>query len=286
MSFIALVSDSTAGFDAGYPEEHNVRIVPLYLRMDDKTYRDGVDITADEFYERLPHCDPLPTTSQPSVGDFAQVYRELADQGAKGIISVHLSSGISGTINSATLAAEQIEGIPIEIVDTLTASAPHMLAVEAGVRARDAGASFEETVVAIRRVVDNQKLVFAVDTLEYLYKGGRIGGAAALLGSLLQFKPLLHLVDGKIEALERVRTSAKALVRMADIVAGAFEAGEPLQAVLIQAACLERAEALAEHLPQHMNVANIRISIVPPVLGTHVGNGTVGLCCCPMSVLG
>ena len=178
MSFIGVVSDSTAGLSTEYVERHKIHIVPLYVKMGEQTYRDGVDIQPDEFYERLPKCDPLPTTSQPSAGDFAQAYRRAADAGAEGIISVHISSGISGTVNSAQLAAKEMGDLPVEVVDTRYASAVHLFAVEATVSALEGGASLKEAADAARRVVDVGKLIFVVDTLEYLYKGGRIGGAA------------------------------------------------------------------------------------------------------------
>jgi len=286
MSFIALVSDSTANLYPDFVEKYGIRVIPLYIKIGDTTFKDGVDISTGEFYERLPNCDPLPITSQPSAGDFVELYQELVAAGAEAIISVHLSSGISGTINSATLAAAEMDSLPIEIVDTRCAAASHMMAVEAGALALEKGAPFEEAVAAVRRVVDQQKTVFAVDTLEYLHKGGRIGGAAALLGGLLQFKPILYFKEGKIDALERVRTSKQALLRLAEIMADWLGKEEPLQAVVMQAACPERAKALADVLPQYMNIANVRITEVPPVLGAHVGNGTVGLCCCPVSAYG
>jgi DegV family protein with EDD domain len=286
MSFIGLVSDSSAGLSLGFAERHHARTVPLYIHMQGATHRDQYDIVPEAFYDRLPQCDPLPTTSQPSAGDFATVYGELIAQGAEAIISVHISSGLSGTVNSAQLAAQQFEGFPIEIVDTRYASAPHLLAVEKGIAMLESGSGLADTVAAIRRVLESQRLVFAVDTLEYLYKGGRIGGAAALLGSLLQFKPLLCFKDGRIDALERVRTSNRALTRMAEVMREWLGVEEPMQAVIIEAKATDRAQALKEILPQYVNVAAVRIWPLPPVLGAHVGNGTVGLCCCPISACG
>lgn len=286
MPSIGLVSDTTAGLSLDFAERHHVRLVPLYIHMQGETRRDLYDIMPETFYDLLPQCDPLPTTSQPSAGDFAAVYGDLIAQGAEAIISVHLSSGISGTVNSAQLAAQQFEGVPIEIVDTQSVSAAHMLATEKAIAMLESGSGFEETVAATRRVVASQRLVFAVDTLEYLYKGGRIGGAAALLGSLLQFKPLLCFKDGRIDALERVRTSNRALSRMGEVMREWLGGEEPVQAVIIQAKAEERAKALQEILPQYVNVASLRIWPLPPVLGAHVGNGTLGLCCCPVSACG
>lgn len=285
MSFVGLVSDSTACLHPSIIARHGIRIVPLYIKMGERTLRDGIDITPDEFYEQLPQCTPLPTTSQPSVGDFVAVYQALRDQGASSIVSVHLSAGISGTINSANLAAQQIDGFPIRVIDTQCAAAAHMLAVEAGVNALAQGADLEGVVAAIERAVNTLHIVFTVDTLEYLYKGGRIGGAAALLGSLLQFKPLLTFKDGKIDALERVRKSSRAMARLAEVMAG-WTNGEPQRAVVMQAACMDRAEALAAMLPEYLNVVETQIVPLTPVIGAHVGNGTLGLCCCPVTVCG
>ena len=281
MAFTALVSDSTASLDPAFVAEHNIRVIPLYIKMGEETLRDGVDITPDVFYQRLPNTSPLPTTSQPSAGDFLTVYRELVSQGASGIISVHLSSGISGTINSATLAAEQVPEVPIRIMDTRCAVGAHRFAVEAAALALKRGATMDEAVARCQAVIDQQKTIFAVDTLEYLYKGGRIGGAAALMGSLLQFKPLLYFQDGKIDALERVRKSSKALERMVEIMVEWVQGQGPVRVILMHAACPERAEAAAELLRQKLTITDLCAVPLSPVIGAHVGNGTLGICCCP-----
>jgi len=282
---VAFVSDSTAGLHPSVVEQHDIRIVPLYIKMGERSLREGIDITPDEFYKQLPQCNPLPMTSQPSVGDFVEVYRALRDAGATGIVSAHLSSGISGTVNSATLAAQQLEGFPIRIIDTRCASAVHMLAIEAGIHAREQGADLDGVVAVMESALEAGRTVFLVDTLEYLYKGGRIGGAAALLGSLLQFKPMLFFRDGQIDALERVRKSSRALDRLAEVMAS-WMGDQPLRAVVIQAACPERAAELIALLPKYLNVAEVQIEPLTPVLGTHTGNGTLGLGCCPISLCG
>ena len=171
-------------------------------------------------------------------------------------------------------------------MDTKYAAAAHLLVVEAGVNALNAGGGMPEAVGAIQRAIERVKLVFAVDTLEYLYKGGRIGGAAALLGSVLQFKPLLYLVDGRIAALERVRTSKRALRRLVEVMAEWTKDEGPLQAIVIHAACPDKAEALAEALPERLNVVNTRIHPITPVVGVHVGPGAVGIACGPASLCG
>ena len=286
MSTIAIVTDSTAGLTDAFARDNGILVVPLYIRIDGENYRDGVDITPTAFYERLPRCTTLPTTSQPSVGDFVETYRQAIAGGAQGIITVHISSGISGTVNSARLAAEQSPEVPIEIVDTLCTSAALQMTVEAVSNALRRGADLQQARAVADQSVARQKMVFTVDTLEYLYKGGRIGGAAALFGSLLQFKPLLHFSEGKIDALERVRQSSRAMRRMIEIMESWLPEGEPVKAILMEAACPDRAEALFALL-RASRVQMVEHQIVPlsPVIGAHAGNGTLGLCCFPMSLL-
>ncbi len=281
---IALVSDSTSNLAAEFIAEHHVCVVPLYIKIGDVTYRDQVDMTPERFYELLPAASPLPTTSQPSAGDFEAAYKGLRDQGATAIISVHLSSGISGTVNAARLAAQQMGDMPVEIVDTHSAGSAHMLTVEMAAKAIEAGLGLNECVALAQRVADEQKTLFTVDTLEYLYKGGRIGGAAALVGSLLQFKPLLYFRDARIDALERVRKSSRALARMVEVMAEWIGPQTPVQAVVMHAAALERAHETADLMRQHLNVVDLRVQFVTPVLGAHCGNGTIGICCCPDAI--
>jgi len=285
MGKIAVLTDSCSSLPADYVAQHNIHIIPLYLLVDGKTLRDGLDITSEEFYELLPKAKPLPTTSQPSVGDFVEAYGALVAAGATDIVSVHITSGISGTVNSAQLAAKEINGARIEIIDTQCVEAAEVAITEAAVAAVERGASMDEVIAAARRVVEQQRTVFTVDTLEYLYKGGRIGGGTALVGSLLQFKPLLHFVDGKITALERQRTTARAMRRLVELQCEWVGKTEPQRAVIMQAACPERAEELSALITQEMNIADVLIVPLSPVIGTHTGNGTLGLMCCPMSAM-
>jgi DegV family protein with EDD domain len=286
MGFTALVSDSTAGLKEDYVAQHQIQIVPLYINFGEKSLREGIEVQPSEFYQLLPKANPLPTTSQPSAGDFATAYQAVIDKGATSIISVHISAGLSGTVNSATLAAQQFPNIPIDIIDTRTAAAAHQMAMQTGVQALANGDSFEETARKIRAVLEAQRTIFAVDTLEYLYKGGRIGGAAALFGSLLQMKPLLYIPDGKIDALERVRGSGRALIRMTEVMAEWMGTTEPLRVIVMQSNCEKRGEEALELMRSKLNVALGQIVLLTPVIGAHVGPGTVGACCCPISVCG
>jgi len=285
MHKIAIVADSTASLPRAFVEANEISIIPLYIHMGGETLRDSIDITPDLFYEKLPTCDPLPTTSQPSAGDFVELFQKLIDAGAEGIVSTHISSGISGTVNSARLASEQLGGFPVEIVDTKCAVAAHVFTVEAAVAARAAGGDLAAVTAAAQKAVAAQRTIFAVDTLEYLYKGGRIGGAAALLGSLLQFKPLLHFVDGQIDALERVRTSNKALTRAQELM-GEWVGDEPVRVILMQSACMDKVARVQKQVADHLNIASSEVLPLSPVIGTHAGPGTLGIAACPVSVLG
>jgi DegV family protein with EDD domain len=286
MGYTALVSDSTSALKSEYVIKHQIEIVPLYLNIGEKTLKDGVELDPNDFYQLLPKANPLPTTSQPSVGDFTTAYKAVVDKGATSIISVHISSGLSGTVNSATLAAQQFPGIPIEIIDTRTAAAAPHIAVQTGAQALAGGDTFEVAVKKIRAVLDNQRTIFAVDTLEYLYKGGRIGGAAALFGSLLQMKPLLYLKEGKIDALERVRGSGRAMMRIAEVMADWLGTTEPLRLIVMHSNCKERGEEALELLKSKLNIAVSQLLLLTPVIGAHVGPGTIGACCCPISICG
>jgi len=285
MGFTAIISDSTAGLTSEYAQKHQVTVVPLYIKMGEKTLREGIDIDADTFYRELPHTNPLPITSQPSVGDFTNAYEEAVRRGATSIISIHLSAGISGTVNSATQAAKQFQ-IPIDIIDSRSATASHHLAVQAGVMALESGGTFEATAARMRQVCESQRTVFAPETLEYLYKGGRIGGAAALMGSLLQMKPLLVFRDGKIDALERVRSLSRVHARMVEVIAEWLGQTEPLRVVVMHADRETLALSLMEMTKKSLNIASSEVQIISPVIGTHTGPGTVGMCCCPIEVCG
>ncbi|MHB9031652.1 MAG: DegV family protein [Anaerolineae bacterium] len=286
MGEIAVVSDSTAGLKPDYVARHQLTIVPLYIKMGEKALREGIELDAATFYKELPHANPLPTTSQPSVGDFETAYQAVIDKGAKAILSIHLSAGISGTINSATLAAQQFPNIPIEVIDTRCAMGAHYFAVQAAVKTLEGGATLQEAAAIVHKVNDTQRTIFSPETLEYLYKGGRIGGAAALVGSILQMKPLLVFKDGKIDAFERVRSLNRAMARMVEVMAEWMGTSEPMRAVVMQSNCEERAMQTMELLKKTLNVAAIEMQLLTPVIGAHAGPGTIGICCCPVAVCG
>ncbi|MCK4724832.1 MAG: DegV family protein, partial [Anaerolineales bacterium] len=214
MSKIALVTDSTAYLPPEFVEQYNIHVLPLNLHWGEETLQDGIDISADEFYKRLAQSPTLPTTSQVSVHQFSELFKQLsADH--EGILCIVISSGISGTYDSAEGALQEFDTVPVKLIDTRTTACGQALAVMAAVRALEDGMGLEETGALVEGICQKMSTNFVVDTLEYLHKGGRIGGASRYLGTALNIKPILELNDeGKIEALERVRTKKKALERL------------------------------------------------------------------------
>lgn len=285
MSRVAIMVDSAAGVDPAFAAEHDLHIVPLLIQMQGQTLRDGVDITPEELYALMPTCSPLPTTSQTPIGDLIQAYRSLESEGYDGVVSMHLSSGMSSACATARMAANEVS-IPVEIVDTLCAASGSLFAVEAAVRAAERNADLKGIAEAARHVAATQRTIFAVDTLEYLHKGGRVSGSAAFIGSVLQVKPLLHFVDGRMVVLERVRTSARVLRRLVEVMVEWVGAETPVLARVIHAAAPDSAQQLADLAQEALNVVNMRMGVVPAVLGAHSGPGTLSLCCLPIADAG
>ena len=271
----AIVLDSTADFPEGPSRFPSWRIVPLYVRLGAESYRDYVDIGPAEFYARLRTAEELPTTSQPTPTDFLAVYDELA--GYERVLSLHLSAKLSGTFNSASRAASDL-GARVRVIDTGTASAAIAMLALAIQRRLERGTTDEELDELLERFKRESGLVFTLDTLEYLARGGRIGRAAGWAGQLLHIKPILTLSDGEVLPVKRVRGNRKAIQEFANT----FEAGtrdEPgLRAGIAHADAPERMAALEKLVHDVRPQAEIEIATtLGPVLGTHAGPGTVGL---------
>lgn len=271
---VRIVTDSTADLPPGMAEELGVVVVPLRVSFGDEVYRDGVDLTPDQFFAKLAASSSLPTTSQPSAGDFLEVYQAL-HQEADGIVSIHIAASLSGTVQSALLARQSLQAAcPIEIVDSRSVSLGLGLVVIKAAAAARAGAPLADVVAVARRALQRLHIFFMVDTLEYLQRGGRIGRAQAFLGTLLQVKPILCLRDGEVHPLERTRTRARALDRL-------FELISALPCVsdygVIHATTPDDAQALAQRLRAATPHAQLYMSRLGPVVGTHAGPGVVGV---------
>jgi DegV family protein with EDD domain len=216
-----IVVDSTSDIDPTRAKQYGITVVPLTVAFGDDIYRDGIDIDNKAFYEKLSSSPALPITSTPTVAQFEEAYRKQIQDGATSIISLHISGALSGTINAASLAATTVseeKKVPIEVIDGRSVSVA--LAVPAVLAAKRAleGAAFDDLTHIIQRMIANAHLYFVLDTLEYLEKGGRIGRAQALVGTMLSIKPILTIKDGVVAPLERVRSRPKALTRMAEIL--------------------------------------------------------------------
>lgn len=283
MANIKIVTDSTSDIPRDVLEAHGIELVPLKVHFGSDTYHDGVDIHAEEFYRKLAESPELPTTSQPSPVDFMEVYKKLADTPDTAIISVHLSAAFSGTYQSAMLAKSLLEDqIRIEIVDSKSASyGLGMLAIAAAEAAR-AGKSAEEILELLQKLRRETRLYFIVDTLEYLQKGGRIGKAAALVGSLLNLKPILTIDDGgEVAPVDKIRGSKKAQARIIELLKKDFD-GVTVDICIAHSVARERAEELFALVSGALQVRNHTYTELGPVIGTHVGPGTLAVIATPV----
>ena len=269
---VRIVTDSASDIPSELAQELGVVVVPCTVSFGTEVFRDGVDITKDEFFERLTTSKVMPTTAQPSVSDFIEAYKPLVDQGDE-IVSVHVSGKLSGTLNSARLAMQEFPNAKIETVDSLQASMGVVLAVKAAAEAAQAGADMEAVVAVAQDAVSKIDTYFALDTLEYLQKGGRIGKAQALMGSLLSVKPVLTIADGEVHPFEKVRTRARAIQRMKDL---ATEGAPYADLALIHWSSEAAVADMAAHLAQFTSKPVI-IGSVGASIGVHAGPGMIAL---------
>jgi DegV family protein with EDD domain len=274
MPDVAVVTDTTHYLPAELVAERGVHDVSLYVNDGDGQRREADISDLDAFYDDLRGAASLPTTSQPSIGDFLAVYEPLAQQG-RDIVSIHISGGISGTVEAARQAAEQVEQATIEVIDSRMACGALGLAVLAAGAAAAGGDDVHAVARRAREAAEATRLWFAVDTLEYLRRGGRIGTAQAWLGGALKIKPILTL-DGEITPIERVRTSGRAFERMVDYMRSRRDDGADGWVVQhIQAP--DQAERLVERGREIFGSEPLFVSEVGPVIGAHVGPGLVGV---------
>jgi DegV family protein with EDD domain len=272
---VAVVTDSTADLPPEIVADLDIRIVPLRVSLGSRTAVDGVDVTPREVTEAL-RARVVVTTSRPTPGEFAKTYREALDSGATRVVSVHLAAALSGTWESAALAAQDFPHGVVRVVDSRsTAMALGFAVIAAAHKARE-GADAAEVQGAATETVDRTRTFFYVDTLEYLRRGGRIGTAAALLATSLSVKPLLQMVEGRIVAVEKVRTSSKAIARLVQLTVDAAGDG-PVDLAVHHLDAAVRAQAVAEQIRAAVsNVGELYVSEVGAVVGAHLGPGVIG----------
>jgi len=271
----AIVVDSTADFPDAQDHYPNWRVVPLYVNFGTDSYKDGVDLTAAQFYERLRTSPELPTTSQPTPGDFLAAYEELSSY--ERILSVHIAANLSGTIQSAGTAAEQLGDGRVRTIDSKSASVATAMLATAIQRRLERGTTDEEIDALVERYLREHGLLFTVDTLEFLARGGRIGRAKAFAGQLMNVKPILSIREGKVIPVKRVRGNRKAFQEFVDAVTEQTEDVPGLRVGIAHADAPERMvqiEKMVRHLrPQ----ATIEMeTMLGAVIGAHAGPGTVG----------
>ena len=277
MTKIGLVTDSTAYFPPELTQRYDIKVGPQVLIWGKEEFEDGVDITPDAFYTRLKSATVMPTTTQVTIANFQKIFAPLVAEGTP-ILAILLSTKLSGTVQSAVQAKEMFPGATIEIVDSeATAMAMGFQVLEAA-RAAAEGRSFAEVVEIAHKARNHTGVLFVVDTLEFLHRGGRIGGAAKLFGTALNLKPLLELRDGRIEAIERVRTKAKATARLLDVLEERIGGRKPVRIAAVHASAPEEARQLLTQAEKRFQPIETMLAAVSPVVGNHTGPGTIGIC--------
>ena len=273
---VVVLTDSSSYLPDELIREFGIVVIPLWLMWDEQSYRDMIDIQPSEFYERLESSKTLPTSSQPSAQEFSELFKKEAEE-AEAIVSVLVSSQISGTIASAQSAAAELPELNIQIVDSYSSAMGLGLCVLAAGRAAKAGKPVDEVAQAAREMSEKVHTLFVVDTLEYLFKGGRISGGKHLLGTAFDIKPVLQFHEGKIKPHSQARTKRKAITRLLDIVEERLEGKLMREAAIMDVNAPQEGDAVAETVKERFGPAILHRSGVCPVVGTHVGPGTVGI---------
>lgn len=281
MSKTAVVTDSTAYIPADLCRKLNITVVPLSVIWGDETYLDGVTIEPSEFYTRLKNSKVMPTTSQASPAAMHKAFSGLLEQGYD-VMGVFISEKLSGTLDSARQARQELASAQdkIALFDSQTIAMALGYQAIALARAAATGASLKDCQALAEQVRPNTGVYFVVETLEFLHRGGRIGGAQRFLGSALNLKPILTIQDGKVDSADSVRTSAKAYEKVIDLVAEKCAGKSNLRLATLQANAEENARTVLNKATEKLNAVESILSAVSPAIGTHTGPGTVGLAYC------
>lgn len=271
---VKIVTDSTAYLEPEIIQKYDIRVIPIKVAFGDKVYSEGVNITNDEFYKKIAGGNVFSTTSQPPIGDFIKVYSELTRKGHP-VLSIHISSKMSGTVNSARTARDMVSKANIEIIDTTTL-AMGMLIVPAAEEAKR-GKSLPEIKASIEKLNNSISSIGLLDTLTYAWRGGRIGAARALLGTLLRIKPVLTFEEGEVKILARPRTISGALEHIVEFVEKRAGDKTLLHGWVAHAGSYKVAAMLERELRAHFNWAELRLFELGPTFGTHMGPGFTGM---------
>jgi len=275
MRKVVIVTDSTATVPRDLIQELDIRIVPVPFSFDNQTFRDGVDITPAEIYRRLSNGKSIPTTAAPSVGDFLRVFAAAGQEGS-GIVSIHMSPDLSTTYNVAVAASHLADDVPIRVFNCRTVAMGQGFVVLEAARAAAAGATLDEVVSRAEEVAPKVNLFFTLDTFEYLHRGGRIGGAAALMGTALQIKPVLCLNDGHVEVFSKPRSRRRA-IRLVLREMTERIGRHPIHVAVFHADVPQEAEDLRQRVAERFNCVELYVAEFTPVMGIHTGPGVLGV---------
>lgn len=278
MSKIALVTDSTTYMPPELVKKYNISVAPQVLIWGDKTYKDGVDIQSDEFFTKLKTAREMPTTSQVAVVSFQEIFQDLVNKDFE-VLALLVSSKLSGTVQSALQAKELMSsaGTKVNVVDSQSVAMALGFQVLAVARALEEGASLKDAISLAEKSHEYTGIFFAVDTLEFLHRGGRIGGAQRFIGTMLNMKPILAIQDGRVEGIERIRTKAKAHDRILELTIENANGRSPVRLATLHANAGEDAKILLTKAEQALQPVESVFTEVSPTVGTHAGPGTVGL---------
>ena len=275
MAKVALVTDSTTYLPQEYLEKYPIQVAPIMIIWSGQELRDGIDIKPEEFYARLRTSKESPGTSQPSPQLFKEIFARLLAEGYD-ILGVFISSKFSGTFAAAKQAQAMLPGSKIEIIDSLTGSMGAGWPILSTARAAIGGASLAECKALVLRALEHTGILLMVDTLDYLHRGGRIGGAQRFLGNLLNMKPILEVVEGSFIGLERVRTRHKALARLVELLEERIAKRKPVHLAALHASARETAEKMLQEAVVRVNPIETLIADVSPGVGVHLGPGAAG----------
>jgi DegV family protein with EDD domain len=273
---IAVVTDSTANLPSVVIDKYGITVVPINLHWGSETYKDGVDITVEDVYRRLRENKQIPKTAAPSVGDFLQAYLRLSDE-VEGIVSIHLPENLSGTVKSARVAAELAhEHVPVEVIDTGTATMGAGFVVLAAARAAERGEELSKVIEIAQEISPRTTVLAMIDTLEYLYRSGRISKAKGLLGMMLRIKPILTIHNREVDVLAKTRTTSRGISIMLDEMEERVD-GHPVHVAVLHADALEEALYLKQLVEERFHCLEIFTCSMTPVMGAHTGPGLLGL---------
>jgi DegV family protein with EDD domain len=272
---VAIVTDGTCSLTPAQGEQLGIHIAPIYVTLGEKTYRAGIDLDSEEFYRFLSASKKLPTTAQPTVTDFVNIYNKLAEE-ADEIVTIVISHHMSATIQSAEMAREQFDKVPVHIIDSESTSLGLGMMAIAAARAAEQGQNAQAVLQLVENLKQKINVIFTVNTLEYLHKGGRIGGATAFLGTAMDIKPILYIKNGRIEPLERQRTRKRSISRLVELMEK--NVGEkPVHVAILHGNVPEESRQLEQTVRSQFNCVELITSDMGPVIGTHAGPGTLGL---------